>query len=398
MTNLIRLGHAGAPAPGPAAVAPDESGSMGGRIWFAQMLRGVAALMVVYYHLAELYWKDNAYTLNGVFLTPGSKPSVPWCDKLTSFFGHNRMELGDIGVAIFFLISGFVIPFSLAKVGGATFFVRRLFRIYPTYVIGLSLTTLALLINSRVSGIPLTFGWAAFLANAALLFDVFPASSIDSVNWTLIIEMRFYVLCVLLTLFVPLRDWRLLAAVMVILCVANVLGSTRFPSWLMRYIGYAPYLTFMSIGICFYNLIRHDWSPATFGLVLALLVVCFYVNASFTLTKTWRVRVLHAYTLAAVVFSLAYCFRGLLKPSAVMDFFAQISFPLYVIHAQIGYSLMYFFHYLHQAPLLNLLEALALLIPLAWLLHVLVEVPSNRFGHRLTRQWLAISQNSLLRS
>lgn len=41
--------------------------------------------------------------------------------------------MGSFGIALFFLISGFVIPFSL-KFGSVNFIVRRIFRLYPVAI------------------------------------------------------------------------------------------------------------------------------------------------------------------------------------------------------------------------------------------------------------------------
>jgi peptidoglycan/LPS O-acetylase OafA/YrhL len=379
MTSLLH--------PGPTSVvAPSENGSMEGRVWFAQMLRGIAALCVVYFHLAELYWKDNAYISPSANLTPlGIGQHLPWHVRLTGFLGHNRLELGDFGVAVFFLISGFVIPFSLAKVGGPVFLVRRIFRIYPTYIVTLVLTCLVLAFDSRLTGLPLGFGWWDFLSNAALLFDIFPAASIDPVNWTLIVEMRFYLLCVLLALFCPLRNWKVLAGAVAALCVANFFVIHNV-AWLGVKAAYLPYLIFMCLGVCYHHLFQGDWTPMTFGLMLAVVGFCFYASVATMTPQLWRTRVIHAYTAAFLVFSLIYYYRGALKPNGVLDFFAQISFPLYLIHCTLGYSLMFLFYHWYPAPFLNFLGALVIILPLAWLLHVAVEVPSNRLGHGLTRR------------
>jgi len=400
MTNLLRFGPAGAPDAGPASVAADESGSMEGRIWFAQMLRGVAALLVVYFHLADHYWKDNNYVSSHSNLPSlGVDKTHPWHLVLTGFFGHNHLELGDFGVALFFLISGFVIPFSLAKVGGLKFLVRRAFRIYPTYMVCFSLTALVLLLNSRVFGLPLGFSLAGFWASVALLQDVFRVQPIDPVSWTLVIEMRFYLLCALLTAFRPLTDWRLIAGLALVFVAADLAGTHATGEWAAT-LSHIPYLTFMFLGTCFYNLIQGTWRPVTFGCMFALLALCFLAETSAISAHNWRLRMLHAYPAAAVVFSLAYHFRSKFKPHAALDFFAQVSYPLYAVHSLLGFSLMYFFYHLHPLPFVNFLEAFAVVLPVAWVIHHFIEVPSNRFGHVLTRDWAgrALPRPAVLRA
>ena len=64
---------------------------------------------------------------------------------LAYFWGH-------FGVALFFIISGFVIPFSVASTTRAGFAVARVLRIWPTYLAGLAIAIFCVVINSGLSG------------------------------------------------------------------------------------------------------------------------------------------------------------------------------------------------------------------------------------------------------
>ena len=59
---------------------------------------------------------------------------------------------GYFGVALFFLISGFVIPLSVAKLSRSGFMVARIFRIWPTYLIGLAIAIFCIALNANLSG------------------------------------------------------------------------------------------------------------------------------------------------------------------------------------------------------------------------------------------------------
>jgi len=363
------------------------------RIWFAQMLRGIAALTVVYFHLGELFWVDNEFVAKFSYLHPIALKSKPLYIFLTGWLGHNRIELGDFGVALFFLISGFVIPFSIFKVGNAKFLLRRCLRIYPTYIVGLSFTTLVILLECHLNNLPVNFTARDFLANATLTFDIFPCDTIDKVNWTLITEMRFYLLCILLNSVSSLRNPFALAFAALLLCGSNFLlpwaSSTASP-FLITFVSllghYSPYLIFMFIGVGFHNLFQSTWPLAWFLLVGALLLGLFYTSAFAIPSHNWVQRLVRGYTLALAVFSLVYLFRHRLKPHPVLNFFAEISFPLYVIHGLAGYALLTFLFNLHPFSLLNLAETVVIFIFLSYLLHVYVEVPTNRLGHLLTKK------------
>jgi len=363
------------------------------RIWFAQMLRGIAALCVVYFHLGEQFWKDNELVSKRAYLPPIDIGSKPLYLYITGWLGHNRIELGDYGVALFFLISGFVIPFSIFKMGNFKFFVRRCLRIYPTYIVGLTFTTLVLLLVAHTQHVPVTFDFLGYLANATLLYDVFPNPTIDGINWTLIIEMRFYLLCMLLMCFSTLKNPITLANVGLLLCLSNFvllysaanITNTILLGTLKCIAGYSPYLIFMFVGVCFHHLFQGTWSPVLFGILLVVLMALFFASCSTLTNHLWMRRLMRGYPLALGTFSLLYLFRNRLKPNIVLNFFAEISFPLYVIHLSAGYALMHFLFGFQPYSLLVFIETLLVFIFLAYLLHIYVEVPSNRLGHRLTQ-------------
>lgn len=83
------------------------------KIYFIEVLRGIAPLLVVGYHAAGPL--VNAYA------------SFP-------MLGLDIFRNGNIGVDIFFMISGFIICYATQKVETRpllSFVIRRFFRIYP---------------------------------------------------------------------------------------------------------------------------------------------------------------------------------------------------------------------------------------------------------------------------
>ncbi|WIF61353.1 acyltransferase [Enterobacter cloacae] len=111
---------------------------------------------------------------------------------LTHFFGSELAGIssyfGHLGVDIFFTLSGFLMVYSQSeKKGPAKFFVGRVKRIYPAYII-LSLPLLLLSMNS--------INPYMFLGNILLLpgFNDPKYTVVNYPAWTLVYEMIFYVL------------------------------------------------------------------------------------------------------------------------------------------------------------------------------------------------------------
>ena len=102
----------------PQTAPPATSGSAGtpGRLAWLDVLRGVAALCVVFDHF-------------GSFVPPRIQATVSqWLDP------------GTYGVFVFFLISGYIVPASLERKGSVrTFWVSRMFRLYPLYLLAIGI-------------------------------------------------------------------------------------------------------------------------------------------------------------------------------------------------------------------------------------------------------------------
>ena len=183
--------------------------------FLVQMLRAVAALMVVAYHIGVLL--RERLNING----------------LDSFNGA-------AGVDIFFVISGFVMMISSQKLFGAaygarTFLVRRLERIVPLYwiattaKIGLLLSVPALAVNGL--GSP----WRVISSYLFLpTFDPGMPQPVLIVGWTLNYEMLFYVFFAFaLALKVPVL--RVLVPALGVISLMSWLAKPTWPVWLLSY-------------------------------------------------------------------------------------------------------------------------------------------------------------------
>jgi len=158
----------------PPAVAADSE--LPGTIHSIQVLRFVAALIVVVFHA------HVALMLN----FPGHVP-----DQVDHAF-----KVGASGVHIFFVISGFVMVYTTLRSGltPARFLKRRLIRIYPIYW----LVAGAYLVIHQFLGTPYDLT-PQQIAGAALLFPR-ASSLVIGPGWTLSFEMYFY-LCFAIALF-----------------------------------------------------------------------------------------------------------------------------------------------------------------------------------------------------
>ncbi len=189
-------------------------------------LRGVAVLLVLWYHIWEISWLPAP---------------VSWLQFVP--------ETGFIGVHLFFFLSGFVIsyPFVRACVQGRAqpswshFAWRRLLKIVPSYVLAI--------------GVAYAIGYAQVQPYADTLRDLlthllfihtwFPYrfGTINGVLWTLAVEVEFYCLFPIVWNAFKRAPW-LTAAVMIVVAwmwrawFAHCCMQTLFPTYEENLPGY----------------------------------------------------------------------------------------------------------------------------------------------------------------
>src|SRR5689334_19166915 len=106
------------------------------------------------------------------------------------------MPLGQRGVEVFFVISGFAIELSLQSANGARdFLASRAVRLYPTFWAALAVTVLVV----QTFGLPdRAISIHDALVNTTMIPGSLGVPAADAVYWTLERELRFYGLVVLI--------------------------------------------------------------------------------------------------------------------------------------------------------------------------------------------------------
>ena len=108
----------------PPQVAATEATRPGARLGWLDALRGLAALAVVFDHLSY-------YVLQHVRAVI-----------------YHWFDAGNYGVFVFFIISGYIVPASLERKGSVrTFWVSRVFRLYPLYLLAVGIAVALYLVH-----------------------------------------------------------------------------------------------------------------------------------------------------------------------------------------------------------------------------------------------------------
>ncbi|MEM5547758.1 acyltransferase [Pseudoalteromonas fuliginea] len=145
------------------------------KIQSLQILRALAAWLVVYHHYMQIFHNFNSSSLIGDFFS----------------------SRGGFGVDLFFVLSGFMMYLAASRpsADGWSFFIKRLFRVFPTYWF------FTFIIIIAVALMPNTFiynQYTAYTLIQSLFFIPHESASglgvypVLTVGWTLNYEVLFY--------------------------------------------------------------------------------------------------------------------------------------------------------------------------------------------------------------
>jgi peptidoglycan/LPS O-acetylase OafA/YrhL len=343
------------------------------RFTFIDGLRGVAALMVLCFHFYNQ------------ILLGGGRPQLVW--PL-----HELVRHGNLGVEIFFVLSGFVIAFSIrgARVTGrylGGFALRRSLRLDPPYWVVIFLSFAVLRgASSMGESRAILPGPLGIVANMLYLNNLLGIPALVSVGWTLCLEVQFYLVLILLvgaTQLAP-RVGRITARVLVfapLTLVALAIQQRWLPSpqpglflefWALFFLGVLTWWTLAK---------ENDLKLWT-GYVCLLLVAA-------VLGKDLRLGVALATAASIMWVGQADKLSTALR-HPVLQYFSRISYSLYLIHPIVGHTTIkvltrrFAFPGATGAVVLFVLAFGAALLA-AHLLHVFVERPSMRFSRTILR-------------
>lgn len=163
-----------------------------GRLHGLDLLRAVASLTVFYTYLAS-WFRHEA----------GPPGVTAFLDRWLVTPAHLNEDLGFLGLAFFFLVSGFVISHAATRQTVAEFATKRVSRIFPPLAVAVLVAwALASTGFYRVTGDP-EIGTGDMLANMVLVnFFREPFVPLVGVAWALIVQLASYAMvCALLPVF-----------------------------------------------------------------------------------------------------------------------------------------------------------------------------------------------------
>lgn len=332
-----------------SALASDQSVPHAGarRLQALDGLRGLAALMVVVYH----------YLWNAAQVYPQLGASV------------EAVHFGGQGVRVFFVISGIVIFMSLQNSTPAGFIRSRFIRLYPTYWVAVAITATAV----AVFGLPgrQTVPLDTVL-NLSMVQDFFGVPNVDGAYWTLAVELAFYVMAAVLWFTGRLSPARL-PVTLYLWLASMLLIALAIPDTFNEQTRLFENIPWFLLGISALAIINGDRRPS----LLLFPLVAVIGGGLFNVMDA---------VAAAVAFAIALVtlmWRPLGLASRPLRFLGWLSFPLYLLHQNLGYILLLRLDALDVPRPVGVAITLLLAVGTAALFTRYVDEPARRFigGH-----------------
>jgi peptidoglycan/LPS O-acetylase OafA/YrhL len=315
------------------------------RIPGVDALRGLAALAVCWFHITI----TTAILNDGIVRSTGT--------------------YGWLGVEVFFVISGFIIPYALQRSGYKVknypmFLLKRITRLDPPYLASIVLViAVAFLftLTPHYSGEKFAIDPVGLLLHLGYLNVIFHYPWLNPVYWTLAIEFQYYLLVGLM--FSLISHKRRIIRVLTF----GLLGLTAVLIRRGEYIFAFMFLFLMGMSVFqYFQKIVGRWE---FGILILAAAIGVY----------WSLGM--PFTIAGLIGVGGILFLRIRNP--ILNFLGMISYSLYLIHPPVTRLVLGLgrrFAVNQPLQILLVMAALGMSIFAAYLLYLLVEKPAQRWS------------------
>ncbi|MBD2445267.1 acyltransferase [Dolichospermum sp. FACHB-1091] len=327
------------------------------------LIRGIAALLVLIDH--TFGWIDLGSI--SIFIKP--------------FDGH-----GQLAVTAFFVISGFILPYSMYPIYRLrhypTFIIKRLIRLDPVYLSALLFSIVISFVKAQFAtrGEPWNLSFGGILAHMLYMVPFTKYKWMNEVFWTLGIEFQFYVVLglafPLLKLLIDKHKKTWLYLIIITLSVISIFIGDEGTKLGFVICSYVPLFMIGLVGFLYYI----NFCDRIAFITLLLLLFNIYIFSPMGSLEKSLVALL---TILLIVLWKA--------PLIKVRFFGTISYSLYVIHypitslinGNIGKKLVAESDFWAAIPWIFPLSSLIISLSASFLLYRLVELPSMNLAKRI---------------
>lgn len=357
------------------------------RIRTIHYLRGIAALLVVAFHLRS--------NLNNVYAQ--------------SNLGDLLFQSGSSGIDLFFIISGFIIALSTSSNSSAfVFAIKRFFRLYPVFIISL-IVVYFIFPGNKIHDFIRS---AVLLHNNYNLDAPFFGYNMLVPAWTLTYEIYFY-LIFMLSMLINHKYRSVICSVFILTCVIGLQyifnGYVGFSGRDVAEINSgniifsfgrlmsSPMLLEFIFGMMLYEF-RFILKKVPFVEMVLFMCISFFICSYFSTFRYFPGPFNFGLWALVLLFGvISYESQKSISESKILSFLGDISYSLYLTHVIV----MNAFHtYLRDSPIYSmgpgfakLFYIMSICILVSWICFNLIEKPMINVGKRLLQYRIAERNN-----
>lgn len=338
-----------------------------GRIQYLDGHRGIAILLVVFYHLFSR-WGEV----------------LPYGDS----FSNIVFNQGFLGVQLFFLISGFVILMTLERTKSLTdFMYKRWLRLFPAMLI----CTMLILITSEI--------FSSRPAGAVNVLDIFPGllfiepnwlekligipfASLEGAFWSLYVEFKFYLIAAFLYFVIKDKKLTFLLFGLFLLSVTSQVLYQYYNNKFI-YVIYAlsihlslSFFGWFASGAAFYLFYKNQhkkWLACGFIMAIISSVILYRDNYQ-TMISALAI---------SLFFTLSFITPVIQKAlqNRLLIFIGFVSYPLYLLHENmmVSISIDISEKFYDSALIIPPLIAISIVVLISYLISKYLEVPTKNY-------------------
>ncbi|XUY29463.1 acyltransferase family protein [Agrobacterium sp. rho-8.1] len=300
-----------------------------------------------------------------------------------------HFDAGRFGVVLFFLISGFVVPFSIKGSHPLRrFAISRFFRLFPAMWLALFFLGVASAMHGQIPSV------STFVANMTMMPSLFRQPWMSGAYWTLTIEIVFYVLSAGLFALGLLYRPLVIASFAILLALATATpvflraGGWAFP---VQYI--SLHVSFLYLGLLLRMALVDNLAGAWIGATCVLLIQTIVLLSigefslsrrdGFFLVATFPILASYFAALCVFVFSV----KTELPKHRFLSWLGALSYSIYLFH---GIAALMVFSLLPltgtRADLATAVVCLGLTLVLSVFVYEYLEKPMINLGYRFIRR------------
>ena len=276
------------------------------RFFTLDAFRGMAALGVVLAHFTHIYDLLYGHTFRNVNLVYGAR-----------------------GVELFFILSGFVIFFTIQNVKSPReFLIRRFIRLYPAYWICLIITFTTV----SIFGLPkMEVNWKEALVGLTMIQQLFGIPPVDKSYWTLVPEFFFYLTIAAVAWAGWIKKIEHLGIVWLLLSLVHTqVYHIRFVGLFLN----LDYTCYFYSGILFFLLKQNPKNSYLWVQQIVCIAIGVFLKPDIAIAE----RLVIAFIYLAYILFLFDKLKFLQKRPLI--YLGRISFAWYLIHQHIGYVII----------------------------------------------------------